>query len=251
MNHLKLPRLLLCAAAAFIFTSCGNNKTKSSTETTETNRMDTGNAPVTSTTTTSRSTIDTAPQNMMVVRHRVANYSKWKPSYDAHDSMRLANGIHNYVIGRGVDDTNMVMVALKIDDIAKAKSFAKNASLKQAMQKGGVVGTPMISFVTLVFQDTARLNSDIRSLNTFTVKDWAAWKRSFESNKQLRMENGMQDRAYGYDVDDNHKVTLALAFIDTAKARAFQNSDLIKQKRTESGVVSKPQMFRYRVVKKY
>ena len=39
-------------------------------------------------------------------------------------------------------DSNMVMVALKADDMAKAKAFAKDPSLKKAMQKGGVTGAP-------------------------------------------------------------------------------------------------------------
>ena len=39
-------------------------------------------------------------------------------SYEAHDSMKLASGIHNYILGRGVEDSNTIMVAVKIDDIA-------------------------------------------------------------------------------------------------------------------------------------
>src|SRR4029079_2186659 len=115
-------------------------------------------------------TIITTPQNMMIIMHKVPNFEKWKSAYDEHDSARLAYGIHNYVIGRGTEDSNMVMVALKIDDIAKAKAFAKDPGLKKAMQKGGVTGTPSISFATMVFQDTADIGSAIRSTNTFTVK---------------------------------------------------------------------------------
>ena len=51
-------------------------------------------------------------------------------AYDGHDSARLANGMHNYVIARGVDDSNTVMVAIKADDISKAKAFAKDLPLK-------------------------------------------------------------------------------------------------------------------------
>ena len=99
-------------------------------------------------------TIVTTPQNMMVVTHKVADFAKWKTSYDEHDSLRLANGIHSYVIGRGMQDSNMVLVAVKVDDMAKAKAFAKDPSLKKAMQKGGVTGAPTISFITTIWQDT-------------------------------------------------------------------------------------------------
>jgi hypothetical protein len=245
MNKFSFTTLLY-VATIFSLASCGSNEQKESTSTssdttTTANEMTTAPA----------STIVTTPQNMMVVTHRVANFAKWKASYDAHDSMRLASGVHSYVICRGVDDSNMVMVATKVDDIDKAKAFARDPSLKMAMQKGGVVGAPSIQFTTMVFQDTATLNADMRSRTMFTVKDFEAWRKSFESHKQTRLDNGITDRAFGHDVDDDHKVTLVVAINDTAKARAFWNSDLLKQQRAEGGVTSTPQRFVYRVVQKY
>ena len=83
------------------------------------------------------------------------------------------------------------------------------------------------------------------------VKDWDAWRKAFESSRQIRTDNGLTDRAYGYDVDDNHKVTLVVAINDSAKANAFWKSDLIKQKRAESGVVGEVKRHVYHVAAKY
>jgi len=235
-------------ACILLFSSCGGGEEKTTDTTLTTDSTATTDNATTATT---ESTINTTPENIMVVRHKVANFAKWKPSYDEHDSMRLANGIHSFVIGRGVEDSNMVMVAVKADDIAKAKAFAKDPGLKAAMKKGGVTGTPLISFNTIVYQDMSANIPDLRSMTTFTVKDWDAWKKAFESNRQLRIDNGVTDRAYGHDVDDNHKVTLVVAINDTAKANAFWNSDLIKQKRAEAGVVGEVKRFEYNVVQKY
>jgi len=58
-------------------------------------------------------------------------------------------------------------------------------------------------------------------------------------------------RVYGYDVDDNHNVTLVSAITDTAKARAYYNSDLIKQRRAAAGVTGTPQRFMFRIVQRY
>lgn len=237
---------LICSAIVFILTSCGSNEQKDNTETSSSD-----STSMMTTTTTPPSTIVTTPQNMLVVTHRVADYAKWKLSFEAHDSMKLASGIHNYVIGRNVDDSNMLLVATKVDDVAKAKAFAKDPSLKQAMQKGGVTGTPSFELVQLVFQDTATISTDLRSRTTFTVKDFESWRKSFESHKQTRIDNGLTDRAFGHDVDDDHKVTLVVAINDTAKASAFWKSDLIKQQRAEAGVTSEPKRFVYRVVQRY
>ena len=250
MNQLRFPSALLGAAMALFLTSCGGREEKTTTAGSDTT---TTTAPTTTTTTSTApsSTVVTTPQNMMIARHKVANFEKWKASYDAHDSLRTANGVHSYVIGRCVDDPNMVLVAVKADDMAKAKALAKDPALKKAMQEGGVVGAPTFNFPIMVYQDTAKIGSDIRSMATFTVKDWDTWKNKFDSGKQVRIENGLMDRAYGYDADDKHKVTVVVAVMDTAKAYAFWKSDLLKQRRAESGVTGPTQRFVFHVVQRY
>ena len=247
MNQLRFYCMLFYTAMVFFLTACGTGEQKTTTDTTGTDSDTTATTPAAP----AASSVVTTPQDMMVARHRVSDFAKWKASYEEHDSMRLANGLHNYVIGRGVNDSNTILVAVKADDMAKAKAFANDRSLKQAMQKGGVLGTPTFNFITMVFQDTARIGSDIRSLTLFRVKDWDAWKASFESNRQLRTDNGLMDRAYGYEAGDNHKVRLVVAVTDTARANTFWNSDQLKQKRKEGGVEGTPERFVFRVVQRY
>ena len=187
----------------------------------------------------------------MVATHKVADFAKWKASYEEHDSLRLVNGIHSYVIGRGLNDSNMVLVAVKVDDMAKAKAFAKDPSLKKAMQKGGVTGAPSFSFITTVWQDTAVLSTNLRSRTTFSVKDWDAWRKSFEEGKQERIDNGITVRALGHDPDDNKKVSLVTAVTDTAKAFAYYKSDALKKRREAGGVIGEPKRFLFRVVQRY
>src|SRR5690606_9157738 len=101
---------------------------------------------------------------------------------------------------------DMIFVATKVDDVEKAKAFGKSEDLKKAMAAGGVVGKPTIMLANIPFLKTTP-NQDIRALSFLTVKDYDAWKTSFESGRQFRLDNGLDDRGYGHDVDDNHKVT--------------------------------------------
>jgi len=248
MNQSRFASLLLGAAMVVFLISCnsGSNEEKSTADTTATDTTTamTTPAPV--------NTIITTPQNMVIVTHKVKDFAKWMPAYEGHDSARLANGIHSYVIGRGFKDSNMVMVALKVDDMAKAKAFVKDPSLKKAMEKGGVIGAPSISFLTAVWQDTAVLApGTLRSRTTFTVKDWDAWVKSFEEGKQERVDNGIATRVYGHDPDDNKKVSLVTAVLDTAKAFAYYKSDALKKRRTAAGVVGEPNRFLFQIVKRY
>jgi hypothetical protein len=245
MNQLKFYGKLLCAATVFFLMSCGNGEDKTTTETT--------GADTTAATATPAvvNTIVTTPEHMMIVRNKVSDYDKWLLGFESHDSLKLANGLHNYVVGRSTEDSNVLLVATKADDMAKAKAFGKAPELKQAMQKDGVTGKPVINYVTTVYQDTAKISTDIRAMTMVTVKDWDAWKTSFESHRQDRLDAGLIDRVYGYDPDDNHKVTIVVAVTDTARANAFWNSPDLKQKMTDAGVVGKPERFMFRVTKRY
>lgn len=247
MKQYRFTSILFCAVLAFFLTSCGESEQKTSTDSDSTTVESTS-----PTSTMEANTIVTTPESIMIVTHKVSDFAKWKASYDEHDSMRLVHGIHSYVIGRGVQDSNMVLVAVKADDMDKAKAFAKDPSLKKAMQKGSVIGTPSISLITTTWQDTAVLGPDIiRSRTTFTVKDWDAWQKSFADGKQERLDNGITDRVYGYDPDDNKKVSLVTALTDTAKAFAYFNSDALKKRREAGGVIGEPKRFLFRVVQRY
>jgi hypothetical protein len=145
----------------------------------------------------------------------------------------------------------MIMVVLIADDPAKAKAFAKDPSLKQAMQKGGVTGTPVISQVMMMWQDTSTLMGPIRSMTTFSVKDWATWEKSFQEGSQERIDNGVVVRTYGHDPDNDKKVTLVTAITDSAKAAAYWKSDMLKKRRAAGGVIGEPNRFLFRIVHRY
>ena len=246
MKRFRFISLPLFAGAIIFFSSCGGdaNKADSSSDTTSTTT--TTDSPVVA------NTIVTTPQGMAIATHKVANFEKWLAGYEAHDSFRLAHGIHSYVVGRAFNDSNMVLVATKVDDMAKAKDFAKNPGLKEAMQKSGVVGAPTFTFVTTTWQDTAMLpGTTLRSRTTFTVKDWATWEKNFLDGKAERMANGIVDRSYGHDPDDNTKVSLVTAVTDTAKAFAYYKSDALKKRRADGGVITEPKRLLFYVVKRY
>ncbi len=242
MKQFRCAGMLLGTAMSLVFISCGGEKKEAETQAVA-SKDTTAAAPV--------STIVTEPQGMTVIRHKVADFAKWKAVYDSHDSARLASGIHSYVIGRNLEDSNMVLVALKVDDLEKAKAFTKDPGLKETMKKGGVTGAPEISFTTVTWQDTENIGDLPRVLTTYSVKDWETWKKAFEEGKQERLDNGIKDRQYGHDADDNHKISVVTAISDTAKANAYWSSDALKKRREAGGVSSEPKRFVFRIIQRY
>src|SRR5688500_4877061 len=88
-----------------LLSACNNSSDNQSDANANT---DSTGGSTTGTSTAPVNTISTQPQSMMVARHKVKDYDAWLKSYEANDSLRLAHGMHNYVISRGVDDPNTI-----------------------------------------------------------------------------------------------------------------------------------------------
>lgn len=248
MKQLKFFSTLGVVAGMLFFTSCNsgeNNNSQTSTDTSSKKTADTTSSQTLPTQTS------TGPVSIMSIMHKVADFNKWKPAYDSHDSSRMANGLHNYVVARGVEDSNMVMVALKMDDVDKAKKWAASPDLKNKMKNAGVTGTPTIDYVTTVMNDATAIQQTVRLLVKHKVKDWDAWKKVFDGDKQARMDAGITDRVLGYTDGDNHNVIIVFAIADMDKAKAFMKSKALMDKMKEGGVEGQPTSFFYKVVQKY
>ncbi|HLO80136.1 MAG TPA: hypothetical protein VK166_04220 [Chitinophagaceae bacterium] len=239
---MKSISLAFTAFILLLATSCNNNKTT----TDEVKAADTVATPEVP---PPPPPAPPAPADVMLVWHKVGNFDKWLPSYEGHDSIRLANGLHNYVIGRDLSDPNLVLVALKMDDLDKAKSFSNSTTLQEAMKKSGVVGKPSVNLVDIQFLDTTTNNQTTRVMVTHKVKDYDAWKAAFDSHKQARMDAGLTDRAVGRGFDDKNTVTVVCAVSDVKKAKAFFSSKETKDKMASAGVEGAPTVHYYTVAK--
>jgi hypothetical protein len=202
-------------------------------------------------TTESKEPSQTKNNQVLIIQHKVSNFVTWIKNYEAHDSIRQVHGLHNYILGRATKDTNIVIVILKMDDVAKAKELMNSPELKSRMQNAGVIGVPSFNYLEVIFNDTTALQVTERLMITHQVKDWIAWKKSFDDHKAARMSAGLLDRGLAYSVDDAHFVGIVLAVTDFKKANEFQNSPALKARMQEAGVEGVPTFLYYNVVKKY
>lgn len=83
----------------------------------------------------------------VIVRHKVADYGRWKESFDSHLASRKAAGEVGSRILQSVDDPREVTILLDWDSLERARKFAGSDDLKQAMQQAGVVGDPDVRFL--------------------------------------------------------------------------------------------------------
>jgi hypothetical protein len=183
----------------------------------------------------------------MVVKHPVSNYAKFKSVFMASDSMVQANGLHTIGVARGIEDTSMVLVIQRADDVAKAKAFAGSPELKTAMDSAAVSGPPTIEFIDVVRNDDSEIPQMERLMVKHHVKDFANWLKVYDKEgKDTRAGFGLMDRALGRGVDDSNMVYVIFAITDMAKAMERGKSEELKKLMDEAGVDSAPEMFAYK-----
>ncbi len=202
---------------------------------------------------TTAATVVTAPSfipfKVFMVQHTVKNFDKWKAAYLAHDSIRQMSGITHYVFGRGLADSNSVIVIDKMNDVKKAKELSASPNLKEAMEKAGVTGPPKFSYAEVIRNDDAKIDQKERIMVAHKVKDFDAWLKVYDGEgKATRQANGMLDRGLARGVDDPNMVYIVFAVTDMAKAKARMASPELKKVMTDAGVEGPPQIMFYRLV---
>ena len=86
----------------------------------------------------------------LAVRHTVQDFDTWKLGFDGHDDVRRSHGSTGY---RVLQDGNSVLALIEFPDAASAQAFQTDPSLRDAMDKAGVVGTPDISIWTEAYEE--------------------------------------------------------------------------------------------------
>ena len=245
MKQVQLLATTFAASMLIVLSSCNSGDEKKTEETTTTTNTAAETVPETKP--------PAKPSNIMLMHFKVADFANWQSKFESkeRDSIRRSYGLTNYVAGRGLDDSSRVIVFLKMEDATKAKELTASQGMKDRMKAAGITGTPSFNYMETVMDDNSTIAQTNRLLMIEKVKDWDTWKKEFDQNKQARIDGGLIDRALGHDVNDSHQVMIVFAITDMAKAKAFLQSQDLKDKMARAGVEGKPVPFYYNIVKMY
>ncbi len=83
----------------------------------------------------------------VIVKHTVRDYDAWKPAFDEHESARAGHGCEGHTVYREIGNPNEVQVITRWPSRERAEDFVRDPSLREAMERGGVIGEPSVSFV--------------------------------------------------------------------------------------------------------
>lgn len=228
--------LVLVTATAFFACNTGTKKA--------------GDAKVADSAATAKPTASSlkAPFDVVEITHTVKDFDKWQPVFKEDSTARKAAGLTDIVVGRNADSTNKVMVVLNASDVAKAKAFAADPRLKDAMTKGGVSSKPDVEYFHVI-RFNANSHEKTWLVVTHKVKDFDAWVKVYDGEgTPKRASQGMVDVVLARGIDDPNLVHLVFDITDMAKAKAAIFSDEKKKLMMSAGVEGKPEIAIYKSV---
>ena len=86
----------------------------------------------------------------VIVSHEVKNYSDWRKVYDADAPNRSKAGFKISGEYRSVDNPNKITIIGETPSVEAINNFMSNPALKEAMEKGGVMGMPEVKILNKV-----------------------------------------------------------------------------------------------------
>ena len=84
----------------------------------------------------------------ILIRHKVADFGKWKLAYDGDITSRQRASLKETHLLHNVQNHEEVVLLFEVDDLQKAMEFCNSSDLRGAMQKAGVIGAPDIVFLS-------------------------------------------------------------------------------------------------------
>ncbi len=86
----------------------------------------------------------------LFVKHKVADFIKWKRVFDADAEAQRKAGLHLLHVLRDTADANLIVLLFRADDLNKAKAFTQNPDASDHGEKSGVIGVPEILWLSEV-----------------------------------------------------------------------------------------------------
>lgn len=82
-----------------------------------------------------------------IVQHHVVDYDQWHQVFTEHQAIRQQHGATGHSVNRSAADPNTLVIVTDFATLEGALAFTQDASLRAAMESGGVDGAPQVWIV--------------------------------------------------------------------------------------------------------
>jgi len=84
----------------------------------------------------------------VIISHECKNYSDWRKVFDADEVNRSKAGFKNTGVFHSVDNPNKITIIGEAPSVEAINGFMANPALKEAMERGGVIGMPDVKLLS-------------------------------------------------------------------------------------------------------
>jgi hypothetical protein len=83
----------------------------------------------------------------VLVHHKIADYQKWRVTFDSSIAFRQQGGEESCRIFENPEDPHKLILLFEWESAERARHFLSSPELQARMQQAGVVGPPEIEFL--------------------------------------------------------------------------------------------------------
>jgi hypothetical protein len=86
----------------------------------------------------------------VLISHECKNYKDWRKVFDADEGNRLKAGFKSTGVYHSADNANKITIIGEAPSVEAINGFMSNPALKEAMEKGGVIGKPDVKILNKI-----------------------------------------------------------------------------------------------------
>jgi heme-degrading monooxygenase HmoA len=83
----------------------------------------------------------------VLIRHKVADFNRWKQAFDADLNVRRHAGETGFRLFHNAEDPHEIFVLVDWASAEEARKFMGSSEFREAMDKAGVQGAPEIHYL--------------------------------------------------------------------------------------------------------
>jgi hypothetical protein len=80
----------------------------------------------------------------VIISHKVKDYAKWRPIFDADLPRRQGAGLKNEKVFRAADDPNNIFIQSEVANPEQAAKMLNDPDLEAKMEQAGVITKPTV-----------------------------------------------------------------------------------------------------------
>lgn len=84
---------------------------------------------------------------IVILKHKVENFKKWKPYYDNDRERRQKAGLKEIICGQDSEEPNMVYMIFESNDPSQVRKMIHDPELKEVMDEAGVIERPELIII--------------------------------------------------------------------------------------------------------